>query len=161
MNQEIDKTKELQTSITLLNDRLHFNGIVDNNQPVSIDYIPPLGDNLGYTSLELLLLSLGSCIGSSVLLFLRKMKKDIHGFSMNIRGIRKNEHPTGFKTIFVEMFITTSNTTDEEVAQVLKMSEEKYCPVWSMIKGSVEVNVKSIILQKERAQEVQDQHVVL
>lgn len=161
MNQTIDKSNELQASLTLLNDRLHFNGIVDNNEPVSIDYIPPLGDNMGYTSLELLLLSLGSCMGSSVLLLLRRMKKDIHGFTMNLRGIRRNEHPTGFKTIFVEMLITTNNTTDADIAQALKMSEDKFCPVWAMVKGNVEVNVKSTILQKERAQEVQDQQTVL
>lgn len=161
MNQVIDKSNELQASLTLLNDRLHFNGIVDNNEPLSIDYIPPLGDNMGYTSLELLLLSLGSCMGSSVLLLLRRMKKDIFGFTMNLRGIRRSEHPTGFKTIFVEMLITTNNTTDADIAQALKMSEDKFCPVWAMVKGNVEVNVKSTILQKERAQEVQDQQTVL
>ncbi|HEX3019985.1 MAG TPA: OsmC family protein [Chitinispirillaceae bacterium] len=155
MNQTIDKSNELQASVTLLNDRLHFNGIVENNQPVSIDYTPPLGDNLGYTSLELLLLSLGSCMGSSILTLLRRMRKDIHGLTMNIRGIRRNEHPTGFKTIFIEIYITTSNATDADIAQVLKMSEDKYCPVWAMVKGNVEVNVKSTILTKNSTPEVQ------
>lgn len=57
----IDKSKELTASIKLINDKLHFNGSVDGTNIVSIDFIPPLGDNLGYTSLELLLLSLSSC----------------------------------------------------------------------------------------------------
>jgi hypothetical protein len=55
-----DKSKELKTSIRLLNEKLHFEGKADGNEPVSIDYTPPLCDNLGYTSLELLLLSLSS-----------------------------------------------------------------------------------------------------
>ncbi len=142
-----NKTEELQASLTLLNDRLHFNGAVENNDPISIDYVPPFGDNLGYTSLELLLLSLGSCMGSSVLLLLRRMKKDINGFSMNLKGIRRKEHPTGFKTIFIEMVITSGTVTDDDVAKVLKLSEDTYCPVWTMIKGNVEVEVKSIIKQ--------------
>jgi putative redox protein len=147
MSAIIDKTNELQASLTLLNDRLHFNGAVDNNDPISIDYVPPFGDNLGYTSLELLLLSLGSCMASSVLLLLRKMKKDISGFSMNLKGIRRKEHPTGFKTIIIEMVITSGTVTDDDVAKVLKLSEDTYCPVWAMVKGNVEVKVKSTIRQ--------------
>ncbi|NLD94881.1 MAG: OsmC family peroxiredoxin [Fibrobacter sp.] len=148
MSTSINKTEELQASLTLLNDRLHFNGSVENNDPVSIDYVPPFGDNLGYTSLELLLLSLGSCMGSSVLLLLRRMKKDINGFSMNLKGIRRKEHPTGFKTIFVGIVITSTTVTDDDVAKVLKLSEDTYCPVWSMIKGTVEIEVTSIIKQQ-------------
>ena len=53
-----DKPKELLTSIHLVNEKLHFEGRVEGNDPVSIDYTPPPGDNLGYTSLELFLLSL-------------------------------------------------------------------------------------------------------
>jgi hypothetical protein len=50
-----DKSKELSTTVRLVNDRLNFSGIVEGNNVISIDYIPPLGNNLGYTSLELLL----------------------------------------------------------------------------------------------------------
>jgi len=57
MNPETDKSKELTASIRLLNEKLHFEGKVDGNQSVSIDYTPPFGDNLCYTSLELLLWS--------------------------------------------------------------------------------------------------------
>jgi putative redox protein len=137
-----DKSKELNTSIVLINDKLNFRGTVENNEPVSIDYTPPLGDNLGYTSLELLLLSLSSCIGSSVLTFLRKMKKNIDGFEIDSRGIRKEEHPTCFKTIFVEINLKSSDVTEEDLDKVIKLSEETYCPVWAMIKGNVEVNIK-------------------
>lgn len=81
-----DKSKELNSSIKLVNDKLHFVGIVGDKDPVSIDYIPPLGDDLGYTSLELLLLSLSSCLGSAVLTFLRKMKKTITNCEIKASG---------------------------------------------------------------------------
>jgi putative redox protein len=147
MNHAIDKSTTLEASLRLLNGRLHFSGIVDNNDPVSIDYTPPLGDNLGYTSLELLLLSLGSCLGSSVLSLLRRMKKDITDFSMKLKGIRRTEHPTGFKTIFIEIDLRSVNTTDDDLAHALKLSEDTYCPVWAMLKGNVDVEVKSNIQQ--------------
>lgn len=137
----IDKTKELQTSLILINDRLHFNGKVSGNSEISIDYIPPLGDNLGYTSLELLLLSLSSCLGSAVLLFLRRMKKEISGFEINSKGIRREEHPLGFKKIIMNVNIKSINVTSDDFEKVLKMAEEKYCPVWAMLKGNVEIEV--------------------
>jgi putative redox protein len=142
----IDKSKELNASISLVNDRLHFKGIVGDNIPISIDYIPPLGDNLGYTSLELLLLSLTSCIGSAVLTFLRKMKKTINGFEINSKGIRKEEHPTGFKTIFIEINLKSPDVKEDDLNKVIKLTEETYCPVWSMLKGNVEININHNII---------------
>jgi putative redox protein len=140
-----DKSKELTVSIRLLNEKLHFEGNVDGNEPISIDYTPPLGDNLGYTSLELLLLSLSSCVGSAVLTFLRKMQKNITACEISANGIRREEHPTGFKTISLMIHLTSSDTTSEELIRVLKLSEETYCPVWAMLKGNVDVNVTHTI----------------
>jgi putative redox protein len=147
MQPQIDKTKELEASIVLLNDKLHFNGKVEGNEPVSIDYIPPHGDGLGYTSLELFLLSFSSCIGSGLLTFLRKMRKTIIRFEIVTKGIRREEHPTAFKTIFVEIKITSPDIEEAEVNKMLSLLEETYCPVWTMIKGNVEVEVFTIISQ--------------
>jgi putative redox protein len=144
MEKIIDKSKELTTSLVLVNDKLHFNGRADHNQVVSIDYTPPLGDNLGYTSLELLLLSLSSCIGSSVLTLLRKMRKTITGFEIDSRGIRKQEHPTAFKTIILDLRISSANTSEEELRKVIGLSEESYCPVWAMMKGNVEIVINTL-----------------
>ena len=145
MGKMIDKSKELNTSINLINDKLNFKGIVEGNYPVSIDYTPPLGDNSGYTSLELLLLSLSSCIGSAILTFLRKMKKTITGCEIHSKGIRKEEHPTGFKTIIIEIDLKSTDTTADDFNKVIKLSEETYCPVWAMLKGNVEIEIKHSI----------------
>ena len=141
MSTKPDKSKELTTSINLLNEKLHFEGNVNDNDPISIDYIPPLGENLGYTSLELFLFSLSSCIGSSVLIFLRRMRKTILGFEIISRGIRKDEHPTGFKTIMLQLILKSPDIKAEDLDNVIKLSEETYCPVWSMIQGNVEISV--------------------
>jgi len=138
----MDKSKELTASVRLINDKLNFAGTVEGNAPVSIDYTPPLGDNQGYTSLELLLLSLSSCLGSSALTFLRRMGKTITAFEIRSKGIRKQEHPTGFSLIIMEMYIRSENLTEEEVDKVVGLSEATFCPVWSMLKGNVTVEVK-------------------
>jgi len=142
MNNLSDKSKELNTSIRLINNKLNFEGIVEGNQPVSIDYTPPLGDNLGYTSLELMLLSMSSCVGSAILTFLRKMHKNISGFEIHSKGIRNTEHPTCFKTIYLEIELVSDNVSDDDLNKVLQLAEETYCPVWAMLKGNVEMDVK-------------------
>jgi len=149
---QIDKSNELNTSIELVNDKLNFKGIVEDNKPVAIDYTPPLGDNLGYTSLELLLLSLSSCLGSSVLTFLRRMNKNIDGFRIHSKGIRKAEHPTGFKTIMMEVEIESDDASEEDLVKVIKLSEETYCPVWAMLKGNVEIEIRHRIIKGEKSQ---------
>lgn len=136
-----DKSRELNSTIVLINEKLQFEASVDGNVPISIDYTPPLGDNLGYTSLELLLLSLSSCVGSSVLTFLRKMRKTITGCEIHARGVRREEHPTCFKTIHLSVILISPDTTDEDFDKVLKLSEETYCPVWAMLKGNVDIDV--------------------
>lgn len=135
------KFSESRVSLEYINQKLHSKGVSRNNNPISIDYIPPLGDDLGYTSLELLLLSLASCVTNTILIFLRKMKYEIAKISVNAIGIRKQEHPTGFKTINVELNIESFNLTNEAIEKVIKMSEEQYCPVWSMLKGNIEVMI--------------------
>lgn len=137
----MNKSIELSSSIRLVNDKLHFEGNVEGNDPVSIDYISPLGDDLGYTSLELLLLSLSSCIGSAVLTFLRKMNKTIRSCEINSKGLRKTEHPTGFKSITVDISVSSPDVTDAEMIKVIALTEDKYCPVYSMIKGNCEISI--------------------
>jgi putative redox protein len=56
--------------------------------------------------------------------------------------IRKEEHPTGFKIIFVEINLKSSDATPEDLIKVIRLSEDTYCPVWSMIKGNAEIKVK-------------------
>lgn len=140
-----DKSKELTAFIRLLNEKLHFEGKVDGNEPISIDYTPPLGDDLGYTSLELLLLSLSSCVGSAVLTFLRKMQKTIATCEISAKGTRREEHPTCFKTISLFITVSSPDTTSEDLNKVLKLSEDTYCPVWAMLRGNVDVIVTHTI----------------
>lgn len=140
-----DKSKELTASIRLVNDKLQFIGTVGENAPVSIDYIAPLGDDNGYTSLELLLLSLSSCLGSAILTFLRRMNKTISKCELNANGVRQQEHPTGFKAIHINIIMESPDVTDEDLKKVIGLSEDKYCPVWAMIKGNTIVTTSCII----------------
>jgi len=141
----INKHKELNTSIKLVNDKVKFSGTVDGKEPISIDYIPPLGDNEGYSSLELLIISLTSCIGTTLLMLIRRMGRDITNFEIKATGIRREEHPTGLKEIAMQIIVNSDDLTENDLDNALKVSEEKYCPVWSMLNKDVKVRAEYII----------------
>ena len=134
-----DKSKMLTTSIKLLNEKLHFDGKVDGNEPISIDYTPPLGDNLGYTSLELFLLSLSACAGSAILVLLRKRNKQIDFFEIKSLGVRKENHPTGFELITIMINIKSKEINSSEMEKVLEQIEN-ICPVLSMLNKNIVTN---------------------
>lgn len=136
----------LEANVSLINNKLHFLGKSGNNEPVHIDYISPLGDNEGYMSLQLFLLSLASCAGSSVLTFLRKMKKTIDSCQIKANGIRRTEHPLAFEKVTLEFIMKSPDIVEADVQKMIDLSEETYCPVWAMIKGNVKVETKITIL---------------
>lgn len=141
----------LNTEIKLVNDKIHFIGKAKDNEPVSIDYSSPIGDDLGYTSLELFLLSLSSCIGSSLALLLRKMNKTVSGLEIKAQGLRRTLHPTSFEKITLEIIITSDDITPQAVDRALALSEDSICPVWAMIKNSVEVITNYTIVKTEES----------
>ncbi len=138
--------EELKAAVKLINKKLQFSGTAGSNPPVTIDYTPPLGDGQGYTSLELLLISLASCCGSTVASLLRRMKKDVAGLSIEASGVRREQHPTSFERISLEFTFYSRDAAAADVEKAIKMSEEKYCPVWAMLKNNVEIATRFKII---------------
>jgi putative redox protein len=107
-----------------------------------MDYFPPLGDGQGYTGLELLLMSLAGCSATSIVYLLRKMEKNVAGFSVRAKGIRREVHPTSFHTIALEFLVTSGDADDASVKRAIHLSEESLCPVWALLKNNVEIKTE-------------------
>ena len=129
----------LSFSVDLINDKVKFSGCLRDNAPITVDYIPPIGDGQGYTSLELFLMSLATCSGTSVLLLLRKMRKTVTGCRVTAEGVRREQHPTSFERITLRFSVASPDATDSDVQKALQLAEDSICPVWAMIKHNVEV----------------------
>ncbi|MDD5361922.1 MAG: OsmC family protein [Ignavibacteria bacterium] len=130
---------KFEVNLELKNDKLLFIGNARDNHNVSMDYFPPLGDGMGYTGLELLLMSFAGCSATSIIFLLRKMGKNIKGMSVSASGIKRDEMPKAFKEIHITYTLTSDNTEEPDVRKAISLSEESVCPVWSMIKGNVEI----------------------
>jgi len=112
---------------------------------VQIDYIPPFGGDDGIMPLELLLISLAGCSCHAVLFLLRKMGKTVDGFEVHATGQRRDEHPTVFTGIELQLKLKGSTLDAAAVEKAITFAEEKICPVWAMLKGNVPVSWKYTI----------------
>jgi putative redox protein len=117
--------------------RMTFEGRTRDNPPVPVDYHPPLGDGRGYLPMELLLMSLAACSGQTVAGLLGKMKQPPREMEVSASGEKRDEHPTTFLSIRLEFVIRGGGVTEDAARQAVAMSEEKFCPVWAMLKAVV------------------------
>jgi putative redox protein len=132
----------LQTEIHLINNSIKFSSKSENYPEIISDYYPPLGNNEGYKPLELFLMSFGTCASGTILPLLRRMQKSIESYTMKVEGTRKTEHPTGFSKIMLKIIIKSHDVSEDDLQKAVKLSEEKFCPVWSMIKNNVRVETE-------------------
>lgn len=137
---------EVSIDLTDQNQKVQFTGVARSNPAIIIDSKSPQRDGKDYTPLELLLLSLASCSGTMVVTLLRKMRKNVSGVKVMAKGIRREQPPTSFQKIILEFIIHSKEIHSSEVEKVIKLTEETYCPVWTMLKNNVEVIPKYNII---------------
>jgi putative redox protein len=131
-----------------LDDKVKLKATSHENPEIIIDYFPPIGTGKGYTSLELLMISFGSCVSSTLLTLLRhRMKKTVESLTVEVEGTVREEHPKALQNILLHLRIKSRDLTEIEVKETLKVLEEKICPVWAMIKGNTTVNIETEIIE--------------
>lgn len=140
---------QLKVEIALQNEKVKFFAYAGDNNPINIDYIAPIGDGEGYTSLELLLISLSTCLSTSVLLLLRKQKKEIHNCYMTSYGTRREIHPTYLEDITLELKIISPDVLMEDINQAISLSESTICPVINMFKEDIKIKIVPTIHRPE------------
>ena len=132
----------LNVKLQTIDEKTMFSATARENPEVIIDYFPPIGSGKGYTSLELFMISFGSCISSTLLARMRyRMKKRVDGVAVEVEGTVREEHPRALNHILLNLTFRSKELSKTEALEVLKAAEDKMCPVWSMIKGNVDVDV--------------------
>lgn len=143
--------KPLEIKIHLSNEKLQFVGSSRSNPEVTFDYFPPMGDGQGYTGLEMLLMSLAVCSSTAIVFLLRKMGKEVSGFQVYSKGTRCEKFPWHFEKILLKFTVQSETINENDMLEVLKLSEESHCPVWTMLKGNVEIATEFKIIQPQLA----------
>jgi putative redox protein len=121
---------------------MRFEGKSTSGMTVELDFAPP-GDPVGgYTPLELLLASLAACSGQVTAGLLKRMGQEIAGFRVVARGAKREVHPTVLTSVVLTFEFTGGRLESASVERALALSEERYCPVWAMLKVSVPVRAE-------------------
>ncbi len=133
----------LRTKSRLINDGVKFSSVANEKQEsITTDYVYPFGEGKSFTSLELFLISLSTCLASTIAITLRKKKIEFLKLEISAEGKRREEHPTCFETITLTVNLASSNANMEDMTDVIKLSEEKLCPVYAMVKDDIKINVE-------------------
>lgn len=126
----------LAASAELQNDRMLFLG-ESGGYTVTTDYVPPYGDGQSFTPLQLFLVSLTSCLGGTVQILAKSMKRQLSGLRVSAEGERRQSHPTMFEHIKLHVHVKSADITDNDMRGMLKKAEGTLCPVAAMIKATV------------------------
>jgi putative redox protein len=97
--------------------------------------------------LELLLASLAACGGSVVALLLARMQQPVRGVEVDVRGQRRDEHPTVFTAIAMEFVIRGTGVDPDAVTRALAQADEQLCPVWALLKPGVPITATFRIVE--------------
>jgi putative redox protein len=131
-----------QTTVTLTNQKVHFEGVSRDNpqSPIAFDYIPPVGDGQGYKGLELLLMSFSGCVSTAVVFLLRKMGKNIASYKMHAEGYCREE-PLSLQKISARIEICSKDIIDSDMQAVITKAAV-ISPVWRSLNENIEVELK-------------------
>jgi putative redox protein len=91
------------------------------------------------TPMEMLLLALGGCTAVDVVSILKKKRKQVTGYRVEVSGTRREEHPRAYTRIEVRHIVTGKGVSEKAVAQAVELSETKYCSVAATLRPGVEI----------------------
>jgi len=134
---------DLMVKLQSIDDKAKLSITARDNPAIVCDYFPPVGTGKGYTSLELMMASFGSCVSTTLLTVLRhRKKKVVDGISTEVESTVREVHPKALEHILLRLNIKAKDLTEAEVQEMLLVLEDELCPVWAMIKGNVAVSVE-------------------
>jgi len=113
---------------------------------VAIDFTPEGEAIDGFSPLELLLTSLAGCSGQVTIGLLKRMGQEVRDLTVHARGTKKEIHPTVLTSIELEFEFRGGRVDGGSVEKALALSEERFCPVWVMLKASAPITAGYRIL---------------
>jgi putative redox protein len=116
-----------------------FAGSTPSGHTLLFDSAPAGESSAGPTPIETVMLAAASCSAMDVAAILKKRRKEITLFEVEVNAERKDEHPKVLKNLDIKYRVQGPDLTQEEVEKAVWLSQEKYCSVLHMLKPVVHV----------------------
>lgn len=118
---------------------LQFTAQDDHNHSITIDTLKDYGGfEKGFFPIELLLVSLGACMGMDIVGILKKKGGKINTFEVTVDGKRSSEHPKRYEKITLT-FRCTGDYRREDLLRAHELSRDKYCGAYATLQNPVEI----------------------
>ena len=115
-----------------------------------LEAIPPEGKPLGgFKPVSLLLYALAGCMGYDIVSILKKKRANLTGFTVEIEGEQRDEHPRRFTRITC-VFKADGEVKPADMDRAFELSRDKYCSVLATLQQPPEVNFKLEIAPGEK-----------
>lgn len=103
---------------------------------VQIDMYDPQ-EKKAQSPMDMILSALGSCASVDAVLMMKKKRKTVEDFIVEVEGIRNEGVPAFYTDINMKFILISPDAKEEEFAKVVTLSVEKYCSVASSLKANI------------------------
>jgi putative redox protein len=132
-------SKEIRSDI-VFKGGMRFDGVSGRaGKTVAIDFTSEGEAIDGFTPLELLLASLAGCSGQVVVELLKRMGQEVKDLTVHAVGTKKEVHPKVLTSIDLDFEFRGGRIDGPSIDKALALSEERFCPVWAMIKAAAPI----------------------
>jgi len=109
---------------------MKFLGLNQSGKSILMDAnIEAGGDGKGPSPMEVLLQAVAGCTGIDVVLTAKKMRMNITNFSLNLIGVKAEEHPHRFTDIEIIYNVEGDRLDIKKLLRTIDLSMNKYCSV--------------------------------
>ncbi len=118
---------------------LQFIATDDHNHTMVIDAVKDVGGfDEGFHSIDLLLVSLATCMGMDMVSILKKKGGKIDAFEVTVDGKRALEHPKRYEKITMT-FRCTGDYRREDLLRAHELSRDKYCGAYATLQNPPDI----------------------
>lgn len=105
------------------------------------------GKNYGARPKPLILTALAGCTGIDVAGILKKMRIPFEDLKISVIGTLRDEHPKYYNKIHIKYKIKGKEINLDNVEKAIRLSHDKYCGVYAMLKEIAEITYEVKIIE--------------
>jgi putative redox protein len=103
------------------------------------------GDTAGFRPTELLLVALGSCAATDIILILEKQRQELRDIRIHIEGIKEKVSTYSEYKIIEMHFDLYGKIKPKKAEQAIELGVRKYCTVAKLLEKTAEITYKYTI----------------
>ena len=132
----------MKVTTLMLEDEL-YESTAESGSQVRSD-MRPTGIKTGQSPTELLLSALAGCSAVDIVSMLKKRRKTVVKFEIELEGTRQETTPRYYTRIHSHFRVTSPDVTAEELEKVTGLSVHKYCSVGASLKSELTYSVEVV-----------------